>query len=122
MESGSGAKANRGIGAGCRQAVVFIGAQPGTGRLAGQLAEDTHGLLVTGTNVPLTAGVRESGAVVPGGQPAGMFAVGSGSAKRAAVAMGEGSTAVWVAFDRLRASGQVDAVGPGASEPGGARR
>jgi thioredoxin reductase (NADPH) len=31
---------------------VFIGAQPSTQWLAGQLAEDTHGFLLTGSNIP----------------------------------------------------------------------
>ena len=31
---------------------VFIGAQPSTQWLAGQLAQDSHGFLLTGTNIP----------------------------------------------------------------------
>ena len=31
---------------------VFIGAEPSTQYLAGQLAEDTHGFLLTGSNIP----------------------------------------------------------------------
>jgi hypothetical protein len=31
---------------------VFVGAQPATGWLAGQLAEDAHGFLLTGSNIP----------------------------------------------------------------------
>ena len=33
---------------------VFIGAKPGTGWLAGQLAEDEHGFLLTGSDIPTT--------------------------------------------------------------------
>jgi thioredoxin reductase (NADPH) len=96
---------------------VFIGAEPGTGWLAGQLAVDAHGFLVTGNDVP--AGRREDDGRAPlfleTSRP-GVFAVGdvrSGSVKRAAAAIGDGSTAVRVVFDRLRATGTVDAVGPG---------
>ena len=32
---------------------VFIGAKPRTGWLAGQLAEDSHGFLLTGTDIPV---------------------------------------------------------------------
>jgi thioredoxin reductase (NADPH) len=44
----------------------------------------------------------------------GIFAVGdvrSGSVKRAAAAIGEGSTAVRIVFDRLRSTGKVEANG-----------
>jgi thioredoxin reductase (NADPH) len=97
---------------------VFIGAQPGTRWLAGQLAQDTHGFLLTGPDVPPSWREDESRAplFLETSRP-GIFAVGdvrSGSVKRAAAAMGEGSTAVRVVFDRLQATGQVDAVGPGA--------
>jgi len=43
----------------------------------------------------------------------GVFAVGdvrSGSVKRAAAAIGEGSTAVRLVFDRLQATGKIDAI------------
>lgn len=33
---------------------VFVGAEPGTGWLAGQLAEDRHGFLLTGSHIPAT--------------------------------------------------------------------
>jgi thioredoxin reductase (NADPH) len=44
----------------------------------------------------------------------GIFAVGdvrSGSVKRVAAAIGEGSTAVRLVFDRLQATGSADAIG-----------
>jgi thioredoxin reductase (NADPH) len=89
---------------------VVIGAQPGTGWLAGQLAEDTHGLLVTGTDVHSWREYESRAPLFLETSRPGMFAVGdvgSGSVKRAAAAMGEGSPAVRVAFDRLQATGQV---------------
>jgi thioredoxin reductase (NADPH) len=85
---------------------VFVGAQPRTGWLTRQLAEDSHGFLLTGTDIP---------AAGPGGETTtplfletsrpGIFAVGdvrSGSVKRVAAAIGEGSTAVRLVFNRLQ--------------------
>jgi thioredoxin reductase (NADPH) len=40
---------------------VFIGAQPATGWLAGQLAEDTRGFLLTGTNIPKRSSTTPAG-------------------------------------------------------------
>jgi thioredoxin reductase (NADPH) len=104
---------------------VFIGARPGTGWLAGQLAQDIDGFLLTGNDIPPSR--REDGSRAPlfleTSRP-GIFAVGdvrSGSVKRAAAAIGEGATAVRVVFDRLQAAGTVDTVGSGAGRPRGAR-
>lgn len=50
----------------------------------------------------------------------GIFAVGdvrSGSVKRAAAAIGEGSMAVRLAFGRLQSTGSVDAIELGTSSP-----
>jgi thioredoxin reductase (NADPH) len=87
---------------------VFIGAAPGTRWLEGQLAEDAQGFLLTGNDIP--PGRYEDGGRAPlfleTSRP-GVFAVGdvrSGSVKRAAAAIGEGSMAVRLAFDRLHAS------------------
>ena len=93
---------------------VFIGAKPRTTWLAGQLAEDSHGFLLTGTDIPAAA---------PGGATTtplfletsrqGIFAVGdvrSGSVKRAAAAIGEGSMAVRLVFNRLQSTGGADAI------------
>jgi thioredoxin reductase (NADPH) len=84
---------------------VFIGAKPGTGWLAGQLAEDRHGFLLTGADIP--AARLEDQNLAPlfleTSRP-GIFAVGdvrSGSVKRVAAAIGEGSVAVRLAFERL---------------------
>ncbi len=94
---------------------VFIGAKPGTGWLAGQLAEDKHGFLLTGSDIPATR--RENQNVTPlfleTSRP-GIFAVGdvrSGSVKRVAAAIGEGSVAVRLAFERLQSAGTADAIG-----------
>jgi thioredoxin reductase (NADPH) len=88
---------------------VFIGAEPATEWLAGQLAADAHGFLITGAGVPADK------ADVTGQMPLfletsrpGIFAVGdvrSGSVKRAATAIGEGSMAVRLVFERLQATG-----------------
>lgn len=88
---------------------VFIGAKPCTQWLDGQLATDEHGFLLTGGDVPSSALDR------PDYQPLlletstpGVFCVGdarSRSIKRVATAIGEGSMAVRLVFDRLEASG-----------------
>ncbi|MEU7863667.1 FAD-dependent oxidoreductase [Nonomuraea sp. NPDC049141] len=100
---------------------IFIGAQPGTGWLAGQLAEDRHGFLLTGSNIP-AARLEHEGQTplfLETSRP-GIFAVGdvrSGSVKRVAAAIGEGSVAVRLAFERLQSAGQADLIGPAAPQP-----
>jgi thioredoxin reductase (NADPH) len=95
---------------------VFIGAQPATGWLAGQLAEDTRGFLLTGTGIP-PAQLDDTGQMplfLETSRP-GIFAVGdvrSGSVKRAATAIGEGSMAVRLVFERLQATGSAVADPP----------
>ena len=86
---------------------VFIGAQPTTGWLASQLAEDAHGFLLTGSNIPEAQLEDKDRAplFLETSRP-GVFAVGdvrSGSVKRAATAIGEGSMAVRLVFERLTA-------------------
>src|SRR6202034_1298839 len=88
---------------------VFIGAAPCTEWLNGQLAVDDHGFLLTGADVPMVA--LENHNLVPltleTSRP-GVFCVGdvrSRSIKRVATAIGEGSMAVRLVFDRLEASG-----------------
>ncbi|HEY8673648.1 MAG TPA: FAD-dependent oxidoreductase [Candidatus Dormibacteraeota bacterium] len=90
---------------------VFIGAKPSTEWLDGQLAEDEDGFLLTGTDVPAP--------YLSEGDPAplfletsrkGIFCVGdvrSRSVKRAATAIGEGSMAVRLVFERLLATSAV---------------
>jgi thioredoxin reductase (NADPH) len=104
---------------------VFVGAKPRTAWLAGQLAEDNNGFLLTGTDI-LTAGVGEATTplFLETSRP-GIFAVGdvrSGSVKRAAAAIGEGSMAVRLVFDRLQSSGSAGAIELGSRSPGGATR
>ncbi len=86
---------------------VFIGAAPSTAWLGGQLAEDEHGFLLTGRDVPATHLLDPSYAplLLETSRP-GIFCVGdvrSGSVKRVATAIGEGSMAVRLAFDRAQA-------------------
>jgi thioredoxin reductase (NADPH) len=87
---------------------VFIGAKPATQWLDGQLATDPDGFLLTGTAVPesdLEAG--RDPLFLETSRP-GIFCVGdvrSGSVKRCATAIGEGSMAVRLVFERLQATG-----------------
>ena len=90
---------------------VFIGAQPSTKWLGGQLAEDDHGFLLTGSNIP--AEQLDDADLAPlfleTSRP-GIFAIGdvrSGSVKRAATAIGEGSMAVRLVYERLAATGNA---------------
>ena len=94
---------------------VFVGAKPRTGWLAGQLAEDSDGFLLTGTDIPAAGldGETTTPLFLETSRP-GIFAVGdvrSGSVKRAAAAIGEGSMAVRLVFNRLQATGGADAIG-----------
>jgi thioredoxin reductase (NADPH) len=97
---------------------VFIGAKPGTGWLAGQLAEDRHGFLLTGSDIPATRLENENltPLFLETSRP-GIFAVGdvrSGSVKRVAAAIGEGSMAVRLGFERLQSAGTADPIGQAA--------
>jgi thioredoxin reductase (NADPH) len=84
---------------------VFIGATPSTEWLDGQLAEDEDGFLLTGTDIP--ASYLAEGFSAPlflETSRKGIFCVGdvrSRSVKRAATAIGEGSMAVRLVFERL---------------------
>jgi thioredoxin reductase (NADPH) len=85
---------------------VFIGATPSTQWIEGQLAADDHGFLLTGSDIPATylAGGDHSPLFLETSRP-GIFCVGdvrSGSVKRAATAIGEGSMAVRLVFERLQ--------------------
>jgi thioredoxin reductase (NADPH) len=105
VESGTGQTSKLAI----RGLFVFIGAKPCTQWLDGQLAADDHGFLLTGSDVPPSQ--RDPGDPLPlflETSRAGIFCVGdvrSGSVKRVAAAIGEGSMAVRLVFDRLQASG-----------------
>jgi thioredoxin reductase (NADPH) len=89
---------------------VFIGAQPCTGWLAGRLALDDHGFILTGADAA-TADPAEGGPPHPKAAPnllethwPGVLAVGdvrSGSTKRLTSAVGEGALAVRLIHDYL---------------------
>ncbi|HLH13679.1 MAG TPA: NAD(P)/FAD-dependent oxidoreductase, partial [Solirubrobacteraceae bacterium] len=87
---------------------VFIGASPHTEWLGGAIAADEHGFLLTGRDVQggdLAAFGGDSPLFLETSQP-GVFAVGdvhSGSVKRVASAVGEGSMAVQLVHQRLAA-------------------
>jgi thioredoxin reductase (NADPH) len=83
-----------------RALFVFIGAQPHTSWLDGQLALDESGFIRTGTVVGSTRPLETS--------RAGVFAAGdvrSGSVKRVAAAVGEGATAVRLVHEHLSSLG-----------------
>jgi len=115
VESGTGQTSKLAI----RGLFVFIGAKPCTQWLDGQLAADDHGFLLTGSDVPPSQ--RDPGEPPPlflETSRAGIFCVGdvrSGSVKRVAAAIGEGSMAVRLVFDRLQASGVATATPPQAA-------
>lgn len=95
---------------------VFIGAKPCTPWLDGQLAEDGHGFLLTGPDIPEVQLDPDGPAplFLETSRP-GIFCVGdvrSGSIKRVASAIGEGSMAVRLVFDRLQAFGAAVANPP----------
>jgi thioredoxin reductase (NADPH) len=105
VESGTGQRSSLAVLA----LFVFIGATPCTQWLDGQLAADDHGFLLTGPDIPPAQ--REPLGPTPvflETSRAGIFGVGdvrSGSIKRVAVAIGEGSMAVRLVFERLQTSG-----------------
>jgi thioredoxin reductase (NADPH) len=91
-----------------RALFVFIGASPHTEWLEGQLASDRSGFLLTGRDVPdsdLAEFNGDAPLFLETSRP-GIFAVGdvhSGSIKRVASAVGEGSMAVRLVHQRLAA-------------------
>jgi thioredoxin reductase (NADPH) len=85
---------------------VFIGADPCTEWLEGQLADD-RGFILTAADIPVARRSEHGDTVLPleTSRP-GVFCVGdarAGSVKRVAVAVGEGSMAVRLVHDRLGA-------------------
>jgi thioredoxin reductase (NADPH) len=96
---------------------VFIGAKPCTEWLAHQLAEDVDGFLLTGADLAADRHELTVGAplFLETSRP-GVFCVGdvrSRSIKRVAAAVGEGSMAVRLVFERLEAAGLAMADSPG---------
>jgi thioredoxin reductase (NADPH) len=88
---------------------VFIGAKPCTQWLDGRLAADADGFLLTWPEFSLeNRDPHEPTPLFLEASRAGIFCVGdvrSGSVKRVAAAIGEGSMAVRLVFARLQASG-----------------
>jgi thioredoxin reductase (NADPH) len=90
-----------------RALFVFIGARPCTGWLAGQVATDEDGFIVTGRdgNEP---GLPDR-PLLQTSRP-GVFAAGdvrSGSIKRVTSAVGEGAAAVQLAWKYLQSTGRA---------------
>jgi thioredoxin reductase (NADPH) len=96
---------------------VFIGARPGTAWLAGILALDERGAVLTGRDAASAADAGRwrhlgRGPLVLETSLPGVFAVGdvrSGSIKRVASAVGEGSMSVHLVHEYLREVGAVSA-------------
>ncbi|MFD4509135.1 FAD-dependent oxidoreductase [Streptomyces sp. NPDC058457] len=87
---------------------VFIGATPCTGWLGNQLATDSGGFLLTGHDLDARAAGHRAPFPFETSVP-GVFCIGdvrSGSVKRVATAVGEGSAAVRLVFERRRADGE----------------
>ncbi|MEY9875566.1 thioredoxin reductase (NADPH) [Streptacidiphilus sp. MAP12-33] len=87
---------------------VFIGATPCTDWLGGQLAADPKGFLLTGHDLDTVPTGRHTPRFPFETSMPGVFCVGdarSGSVKRVAAAVGEGSAAVRLVFERRRADG-----------------
>ena len=88
---------------------VFIGATPSTEWLNGQLAMDEDGFVLTGADIPVAQleSVEHMPLLLETSRPS-VFCVGdvrSRSVKRVATAIGEGSMAVRLVFDRLQVTG-----------------
>jgi thioredoxin reductase (NADPH) len=87
---------------------VFIGARPSTEWIDGQLAEDEHGFLLTGPDVPLASREGTDAPLFLETSRPGVFSVGdvrSRSVKRVATAIGDGSMAVRLVFERMHTTG-----------------
>jgi thioredoxin reductase (NADPH) len=97
-----------------RELMVFIGANPCTGWLAGTVALDSGGYVRTGPDAALAVGSndadrepRRTPALLETSVP-GVFAAGdvrSGSTKRVASAVGEGAMAVRLVHEHLAQMG-----------------
>jgi thioredoxin reductase (NADPH) len=95
-----------------RALFVFIGAEPCTGWLVGEVALDKNGFVLTGRDMEQRGGDRAGGAapsLLETSQP-GVFAAGDvrhGSIKRVASAVGEGAMAVRLVWDYLHTTGRT---------------
>ena len=95
---------------------VFIGANPRTEWLGGQLAQDADGFLLTGADLADHHEWGDETPLVLETSRPGIFCVGdvrSRSIKRVAAAVGEGSMAVRLVFERLEAAGLAMSDSPG---------
>jgi thioredoxin reductase (NADPH) len=95
---------------------VFIGAKPATEWLGGQIAVDKHGFVLTGPDLPqdIVRKLDRPPLLLETSRP-GIFCVGdvrAGSVKRTAAAIGEGSMAVRLVFDRLQSTGLAATAPP----------
>src|SRR6266853_760728 len=95
---------------------VFIGAKPATEWLGGQIAVDKHGFVLTGPDLPqdIVGKLDRPPLLLETSRP-GIFCVGdvrAGSVKRTATAIGEGSMAVRLVFDRLQSTGLAATAPP----------
>jgi thioredoxin reductase (NADPH) len=100
-----------------RMLFVFIGAAPHTRWLGDQLALDDHGFILTGRQAARSAGEYEP-QLLETSRP-GVFAVGdvrSGSIKRVASAVGEGSMAVRLAYEHLEGMRNLERPSAAATE------
>jgi thioredoxin reductase (NADPH) len=87
-----------------RALFILIGADPCTGWLGGQVAEE-RGFLLTGTDVPVAARSPSDPPLPLETSRRGIFCVGdarAGSTKRVSAAVGEGSMAIKMVHERLR--------------------
>jgi thioredoxin reductase (NADPH) len=95
-----------------RALFVFIGAEPHVDWLAGQLALDGHGFILTGPDAAGAVGRTDRPLSLLETNWLGVFAVGdvrSGSIKRVAAAAGEGAMAVRLVHEHLESQGLVRA-------------
>jgi thioredoxin reductase (NADPH) len=91
-----------------RALFVFVGAEPCTGWLAGKIALDDHGFVLTGRDNGRAGGAGPS--LLETSQP-GVFAAGDvrhGSIKRVASAVGEGAMAVRLVWEYLHKAGRTE--------------
>ncbi|HEY2217408.1 MAG TPA: FAD-dependent oxidoreductase, partial [Solirubrobacteraceae bacterium] len=88
----------------CAGLFCFIGATPSTAWLGGDVLLDEHGFVLTDRQLPASFSEDGTGRLPFETSVAGVFAVGDvrhGSMKRVAAAVGEGSSAVRSAYERL---------------------
>jgi thioredoxin reductase (NADPH) len=98
---------------------VFIGAKPSTRWTGGQLAEDEDGFLLTGSEIPPGAFEGTGTPLFLETSRPGIFCAGdvrSRSVKRVATAIGEGSMAVRLVYERLQATGLAAVASPPRAE------